>query len=170
MAMAVAILSESVPAYSQNNNSKMRVSLTLKDGDSVVNNPVVKAEIEKAWSESNPGTKKSMEQGGWIIKDPQTGEYSVDRWKAIGNDRINPGPVPKNAVGCFHTHPNYGPAGEGFVWGIGPSDSDFRISAWKGVPSYVRNIEGLMRIDTGTSFFSRARSFIFGTGEAYYVW
>jgi hypothetical protein len=80
-----------------------------------INDPTVRAAMDKAWDDSNPDGKTATdrkEHAFWILKDTATGAYSVkyvDDPNAT-NDKITPGATPvvegKTVIAYFHTHPN----------------------------------------------------------------
>jgi hypothetical protein len=72
-----------------------------------------RAQILQAWRESNPGTDKAHEEGGFVLRDAD-GALSVERWpRGAQNDIIVPAhPRGKRhnrlIIATFHTHPNPG--------------------------------------------------------------
>jgi len=119
--------------------------------EAIANDPTVAAEIDRAWNASNPNstTGGKKEHGFWILKDSNTGAYSVQDFPSntATNDSVIPGPVPnvagKDTVGFFHTHPNT--ASEGYVSGPSPADSNF--SRGTGVPGIIRSHDGMYYFD-----------------------
>jgi hypothetical protein len=84
--------------------------------------------LKQAELDSDMGGPHPVEQGGFILKDPQTGQLSIARWPQGLGDQIQPvlssdGTYQgKVIVGSFHTHPNVGPE-----WKQEPSRSDIRF-------------------------------------------
>ena len=119
--------------------------------------PLVNAELRKAYIDSHVGTINATEQGGTIIRTPQK-IFRVIRWPAgaaasvrplqfpsgrIGNDKI---------VGSFHTHPNVG-----LGWRQEPSDADLR---WFGAnPPSAGNVHFVLSRD---KIYVIVRSLILG--------
>lgn len=99
-----------------------------------IENTNVKSALKKAATDSDIGGAKPVEQGGWILRDPKTGELSVERlptgkqasvtWPIVKDGKRNG----KEIVGSFHTHPNVGSN-----WKQEPSDTD--IQAVKKYPN-----------------------------------
>ena len=113
--------------------------------------PVVAAELLIAWIDSNPNAKSvpvgmpgsaKMEQGGYILRDKATGEYSTVRVPPGTRDGLPLPPPPTNShtelIGWFHTHPNT--ASEGYD--VNPSGADKNVSNHFGVPGVVDTHEG----------------------------
>jgi len=79
----------------------------------ILTNPVVLAELKRAWQDSQPGVSGGHEEGGFILQDAG-GNISVDRWSKGAQDTIILPPRPngriggKDIVASFHTHPNTG--------------------------------------------------------------
>jgi Domain of unknown function (DUF4329) len=79
----------------------------------ILNNSLVRAELQRAWEDSNPGLTGGHEEGGFILQDSE-GNFSVVRWGRGDQNSIF---LPSHA-GCkiegiaiaasFHTHPNTG--------------------------------------------------------------
>jgi hypothetical protein len=85
--------------------------------------------MRRAFEESDVGGRNPVEQGGFILKDPLTGTFSVALLPAgaadslvypVCSDGMHDG---KQIVGSFHTHPNTGPD-----WQQEPSLQDIRLS------------------------------------------
>jgi hypothetical protein len=79
----------------------------------ILNNPVVLAELKRAWEDSDPGVTGGHEEGGFIVQDAAK-NFSVVRW-AMGN--MNSIMLPPHSgckigeseiIASFHTHPNTG--------------------------------------------------------------
>jgi hypothetical protein len=115
------------------------------DLEKIANDPVVSAEIDKAWAASNPnGPGAKQEKGFWISKDEKTGALSVTPFPDNGtNDSLTPGSPPnekgKKVVGFFHTHPNTD--GEGYKQGPSKEDEDFAKAV--GVPGLIKSHDGM---------------------------
>src|SRR3954463_7939085 len=103
--------------------------------DELLAEPVVRQEMEAAWTDSladDPANRH--EEGGWVYQDIATGRIAVRRAPPgsmrrldLGNPPLVPGSV---IVGTYHTHPN--PTADG--WEPGPSAVDVRNAALSGVP------------------------------------
>jgi hypothetical protein len=107
-------------------------------------NPLVRAALDAAWSDSLP-TDRSLrhEEGGWIYFNPLTGELRVIR-AARGSRSAIDLRFPPELTDCFvvakfHTHPN--PTSEG--WHPGPSESDTMTDELHGVPDLIRADDGV---------------------------
>src|SRR5207237_645242 len=101
---------------------RSHVYRTKPNLNALVSDPLVRAELRRAWYESNPGAPEvrydasgsiKREQGGWIVRRKQTGRLSVLRVPAGGRDVLRTilGTRPtddaaQEVVGWFHTHPN----------------------------------------------------------------
>ena len=92
---------------------------------SLLDDPKVTAGLKAAAKDSDIGGKNPVEQGGFILKDPKTGQLSVERWPQGKGASMQP-PMSadgtyngKDIVGSFHTHPNVGPG-----WKQEPSNAD----------------------------------------------
>ena len=110
--------------------------------DLIVSDPNVLSAINKAWKDSNPGTVLAHEEGGWILVDPETGALCTQRWPSGQQAMIMPGRGSSYAVGHFHTHPNIGP-----FWSPDPRAPDVNSTVRHGIPGYVRNVNGIVRIN-----------------------
>jgi hypothetical protein len=92
----------------------------------VLDEPVVRAALEQAWEDSQPGPKGGHEEGGFILRDT-TGSLGVERWPPGEHNAIVVPPHPRckvsdgDILATFHTHPNTGPD---FLQE--PSDTDIR--------------------------------------------
>jgi hypothetical protein len=79
----------------------------LVDLEALANDPAIRMGIEEAWKTSNPHSFSPQEQGFWISRSEATGELFTRPFANPGTSRsIIPGPVPSDAIGFFHTHPN----------------------------------------------------------------
>lgn len=91
--------------------------------------PSVVAGMRKAFEESDVGGSEPVEQGGFILRDPQTGKLAVERLPSGHRSSLRYPICPEgtyrgeNIVGSFHTHPNTGPD-----WMQEPSLQDVRLS------------------------------------------
>lgn len=99
-----------------------------KINSSYLADPAVKSGMAKAAVESNIGGPDPVEQGGFIVRDPETGRLDVERWPmgeqaemevVLSPDGKSKG---KDIVGSFHTHPNVGPG-----WIAEPSGQDVKL-------------------------------------------
>ncbi len=111
-------------------------------GDPIIDDPAVRAEMEKAWQESfSQDGQRVYEQGGWITK--ENSKYSVQRWPRGSSGSINVPTRPDNIVGWFHTHP-YAPYETPFHM---PSPADYSLARTKmyGLSNYIVDKEGIMR-------------------------
>ena len=110
----------------------------------LINNSVVQAAMDQAWTDSQPNDPASRhEEGGWIYMDTTTGQISTARAAAGSMSRLSlagppvvPGAV---VVGTFHTHPNPSAGG----WDPKPSITDKRSAAYTGVPWLIRSDAGV---------------------------
>jgi proteasome lid subunit RPN8/RPN11 len=100
-------------------------SCPVKTGKALLEDANVKAGLKKAAQDSDIAGKNPTEQGGFILKDPKTGQLSVERWPKGKGASIQPVVSAdgkhngKDIVGSFHTHPNVGKG-----WKQEPSDAD----------------------------------------------
>lgn len=114
----------------------------------------VTAELNRAWTESNPnapdvpgGTPGSpkVEQGGWIIWNPTANTFTVQRVPHGTRDGLAPivGTKPADTanamvVAWFHTHPNTRAEG----YGPDPSGGDTGFTTSAQVPGIIKTHEG----------------------------
>src|SRR5262245_6914230 len=110
----------------------------------LLQNPVVTAALESAWSDSVPSDPDQRhEEGGWIYFETTSGTISVVRAAPGVQQAIDLTQPPELAgcfvVGKFHTHPN--PSEEG--WMHGPSHRDHVIDRQHGVPDLIRSDQGV---------------------------
>src|SRR5262245_21479728 len=69
--------------------------------------------LRQAWQESDAGTERAHEEGGFVLRD-EDGKLSVDRWpKGAQNEIVVPPHAGGRRLGrlilaTFHTHPNPG--------------------------------------------------------------
>ncbi|MDQ3813065.1 MAG: DUF4329 domain-containing protein [Armatimonadota bacterium] len=79
----------------------------------VLSDSAVRAALQRAWRDSQPGVSGGHEEGGFILRDA-AGNLSVARWPQGGQATIGLPPHPNCKVGesdvvaTFHTHPNTG--------------------------------------------------------------
>lgn len=79
----------------------------------ILKNPLICAELKRAWEESKPGLAGGHEEGGFIVRG-ETGEVTVVRWPAGAQMEITLLPHPgckidgRDILASFHTHPNTG--------------------------------------------------------------
>lgn len=79
----------------------------------ILNNPLVRTELKRAWEDSNPGLTGGHEEGGFILKDSEE-TFSVVRWVTGHQNSIFLPPhsgykIEGIAIAAsFHTHPNTG--------------------------------------------------------------
>jgi hypothetical protein len=110
------------------------------------------AGLMQAKFESDMGGSNPVEQGGFILKDPQTDQLSIARWPPGLGNQIQPvissdGTYQgKEIVGSFHTHPNVGPG-----WKQEPRRSDIRFVQQHphtaGPDHFVISVEVVYHID-----------------------
>ncbi len=115
-----------------------------KTGNPVMDSPGVQQGMAGMWAASDPEKPKQSdrkERGGWIIKDPDTNELSIQE---LGSDwvsapcSITPPPgfttnnIPDHAIGWIHTHPFE----NGEIATTCPS------TTWKGITAYSKYIGG----------------------------
>jgi hypothetical protein len=114
--------------------------------------PNVIAAMREAFDESDVGGPIPIEQGGFILSDPQTGGLQVERLPPAGRDSLTY-PIcsdgrynGKLIVGTFHTHPNTGPD-----WTQEPSRQDIQLSKQfpetMGRHQFVVSVETIYHID-----------------------
>jgi len=79
----------------------------------ILNDDVVRASLQLAWTDSEPGSATAHEEGGFILRD-SAGVLRVSRWPKGAQNEIR---VPLHSdckfggdeiVASFHTHPNTG--------------------------------------------------------------
>ena len=89
----------------------------------------VLAGMRQAFEESDAGKSIAREQGGFLVRDPQTGSFAVVRLPSSQRDRLEYPICPnglfqgREIVGSFHTHPN-----TGREWRQEPGRQDIRLS------------------------------------------
>ena len=121
----------------------------------LTSDPLVDAELKRAWAESNPGAPEvpsgqagsiKQEQGGWIVWNKNTGKVQVVRVLPGTRDGLGTiaGTRPSETggdevVGWFHTHPNT--AKEGYTADPSPGDKGFQ-RAYAKAPGIIETHEG----------------------------
>ncbi len=128
--------------------------------DQALADPRVRAELERAWNESNPdaaevpngqdGSQKH-EQGGWIVWNRETGQYEFVRWDEGTRDSSTPTDRPPDndeqiVIAWYHTHPNTD--AEGYVADPSPADVTF-TNDHAHVPGIVETHDGRKIIPYG---------------------
>lgn len=85
----------------------------LVQRSTILDDPAIRAELKRAWQDSQPGVTGGHEEGGFVLRD-SVGNLSVVRWPK-GNQNIIILPPHANCrigehdiVATFHTHPNTG--------------------------------------------------------------
>ncbi len=87
------------------------------------------AGMRRAYVESDVGGSRPQEQGGFLVRDSQTGFIAVMRLPSSARDSLSYPLCPNGIyqgheiVGSFHTHPNTGKE-----WRQEPSPQDIRLS------------------------------------------
>lgn len=116
--------------------------------------PVVKAEIVRAWRDSQADDPINRhEEGGYIVLNPD-GTMAVERWPHGEQWRIVPPPLDtmnryngKMVVAAFHTHPNPPSDEDGREWDQAPSASDRRWHGRRRLPGFVISESLIYEID-----------------------
>ena len=116
--------------------------------------PLIAAEMNRAWQESQAGDPAARhEEGGYIVRILDL-SYGVDRWPRGDRSRIFPPPLQvgnryndRVVIAAFHTHPNPPLDEEGREWDQGPSESDRRWHARKLLPGFVISQRFLYYLD-----------------------
>lgn len=121
---------------------------------SVLDDPVVRAELAMAWEASNPGETGGIEIGGFILRG-RDGKLGVLLWLPGSLDTIDIPDHPNcqiaglNIVATFHTHPTTGKYGrpEPSPTDINSvrSDTDLKGAEYEG--EYVISEEHIYLID-----------------------
>ncbi len=111
--------------------------LGKKTGDPILDDPVVKENIQMAWKESYLPNGDTREEGGWIIA-IEGGGYAVRRAYPSSSYEINLGEPPAGAVASFHTHPDSDD--------IPPGWKDVLLTNGYRVPDYVISKELIYEI------------------------
>jgi uncharacterized Zn-binding protein involved in type VI secretion len=77
------------------------------DLEKLTKEPVVRDAINNAWNQT---LADGNEHGGWIFRDPNTNQLSVQMWPTGGPSSSGPTEIgaPPNAIASFHTHPTHG--------------------------------------------------------------
>ena len=116
--------------------------------------PRVVAGMRQAYVESDVGGSHPQEQGGFLVRDVQTGFPTVTRLPSSAHDSLSY-PLSPNGlyqgqeiIGSFHTHPNTGKE-----WRQEPSPQDIRLSKeypeTMGLHQFVISREKIYVIDNG---------------------
>lgn len=85
----------------------------LKRPTTLLRNAIVRAALQQAWQDSNPGTSTGHEEGGFIVQDAKR-KLDIVRWPQGAQNSILVVPhhnckiSGKDIVASFHTHPNTG--------------------------------------------------------------
>ena len=114
--------------------------------DVIVQDPHVRAEMEKAFAESHDNLlpdKDVREQGGWVVRSP-SGKLDVVRWPEGESGSMTPPDKPDNAVAHFHTHPY----GNDVALTHRPSIDDSMFTEAMGIPGFVIDRQGIIRIES----------------------
>lgn len=106
--------------------------------------PVIIAELSRAWRESASNDPQNRhEEGGYIVQNSNL-SYGVQRWPRGDQSRIQPPPLEanncyngKSVVATFHTHPNQPVDEHGREWEQGPSESECRWHRRRRLRGYV---------------------------------
>lgn len=119
------------------------------------NKDTLNLELEKLWNESIPDGEPPREQGGFFIRNPDTGKVSLMRLP--GGEPYVPGAetlgmkfpknIPENAIGTIHTHPIDDSLPGGTPRKPAPSKEDVQMSKEMGIPGIVFNPNGLKVFD-----------------------
>jgi hypothetical protein len=133
------------PLASKNYKAKPTLDELLKD-------PLVDAELKKAWKQSNPNApevkkgnpgSKKKEQGGGIYWNKKSGDLKVVRTPAGTRDGTAGAPASVGddweKVAEFHTHPNT--ASEGYSADPSPADKNY-VKKNSKVPEIIETHEG----------------------------
>ena len=95
----------------------------------LLSDPNVLAGMRQAFEDSDMGGSAPREQGGFLVRDSQTGAFAVARMSSSERDSLAY-PIcadglfqGQEIVGSFHTHPN-----TGHEWRQEPSPQDIRLS------------------------------------------
>ncbi|MBV9468064.1 MAG: DUF4329 domain-containing protein [Abitibacteriaceae bacterium] len=81
--------------------------------DTILADPLVRAALQQAWRDSQPGMRGGHEEGGFILQDPN-GDLRIMRWPTGSQSSIVLPPYSNCKIGesdivaTFHTHPNTG--------------------------------------------------------------
>ena len=77
------------------------------DLEKLTKEPAVRDGINSAWNQT---LADGNEHGGWILRNPDTNQISVQPWPTGGPDTVGGAdPVlPPDAIASFHTHPPHG--------------------------------------------------------------
>ncbi len=112
----------------------------LSQLEAVANDPIIRSQIDDAWTASSPNSTRPQEHGFWISRNETTGEVFTRPFANPGfANSIVPGAAPSDAVAFFHTHP-FGPE---FRATPGPSTSDDAFAERVGLPGLIRSHSGM---------------------------
>ncbi len=122
--------------------------------DEALVNPTVASALQEAWEDSNPNAPEvpigqpgstKQEQGGWVLFNPYTDEYTIIRMPGGGRDNINLGwpPVVGDNIVIFHFHTHPNTAGEGYD--ADPSPNDIAFTNQVQVPGVIETHDGRKR-------------------------
>lgn len=81
--------------------------------EAILSDFTVRAALRLSWEDSQPGTARAHEEGGFVLCGPAS-ELSVSRWPHGSQKSISLPPHPECRIGgrdivaTFHTHPNPG--------------------------------------------------------------
>jgi hypothetical protein len=108
--------------------------------EAIANDPVIRAHIDAAWAASNPFGLFPKEHGFWISRNEVSDELLTRPFANPGaEDTIVPGPMPRDAIAFFHTHPH----GWIAVGVAGPSFGDEVFAARVGLPGLIQSHVGM---------------------------
>lgn len=80
---------------------------------SILDDPIVRPALRRAWEDSQPRPTGGHEEGGFILTD-SAGKLSIERWPCGQQNSMVVPPHPncrindQDIVTAFHTHPNTG--------------------------------------------------------------
>ncbi len=110
------------------------------------------AGMRQAYVESDVGGSRPSEQGGFVVRDSQSGLITVIRLPSSARDSLSYPLCPnglyqgQEIIGSFHTHPNVGKE-----WRQEPSPQDIRLSKdypeTMGTHQFVISRETIYHID-----------------------
>ena len=114
--------------------------------------PSVVAGMRQAYVESDVGGSQPQEQGGFLVRNIQTGSPTVTRLPSSARDSLSYPLCPdglyqgQQILGSYHTHPNTGKE-----WRQEPSPQDIRLSKeypeTMGLHQFVISRENIYDID-----------------------
>ncbi len=123
-----------------------------------LSNPLVIAELDRAWKDSDAQTAgKRHEEGGYILMNSD-GSLTVERWPHGEQFRIIPPPLDANncyngfaVVATFHTHPNPILDETGRKWEQAPGTADKRLHQRQNLRGFVISSAHVFQIDADGS-------------------